>query len=84
MAGTYGLRKQTYRTSLRVGWRLISKMQETTAQIGSTEYTFCKLQMEQGVDKPTVHPLVLLAFAYGKLPEVRSWIQNRNDGLTFQ
>lgn len=84
MAGTYGMRKQTYRTSLRVGWGLISKMQETTAQIGSTECTSCKLQMEQGIDKPTVHPLALLAFAYGKLPEVRTWIQNRNDGLTVQ
>ena len=82
MAGTYGMRKQTYRTSLRVGWGLISKMQETTAQIGSTECTSCKLQMEQGIDKPTIHPLALLAFAYGKLPEVRSWIQRRNEGLT--
>ena len=84
MAGTYGMRKQTYRTSLRVGWGLISKMQETTAQIGSTECTSCKLQMEQGIDKPTIHPLALLAFAYGKLPEVRSWIQSRNEGLTVQ
>jgi FAD/FMN-containing dehydrogenase/Fe-S oxidoreductase len=84
MAGTYGIRRQTYRTSLRVGWGLISKMQETTAQIGSTECSTCKLQMEQGIDKPTVHPLALLAFAYGKLPEVRSWIQSRNDGLTVQ
>ncbi len=82
MAGTYGMRKQTYRTSLRVGWGLISKMQETTAQIGSTECTSCKLQMEQGIDKPTIHPLALLAFAYGKLPEVRGWIQSRNEGLT--
>jgi len=82
MAGTYGMRKETYRTSLRVGWGLISKMQETTAQIGSTECASCKLQMEQGIDKPTIHPIALLAFAYGKLPEVRNWIQSRNDGLT--
>jgi len=82
MAGTYGVRKQTYRTSLRVGWGLISTMQETTAQIGSTECSTCKLQMEQGIDKPTLHPLALMAYAYGKLPEVRSWIQSRNEGLT--
>jgi Fe-S oxidoreductase len=82
MAGTYGVRKQTYRTSLRVGWGLISTMQETTAQIGSTECSTCKMQMEQGIDKPTLHPLALMAYAYGKLPEVRSWIQSRNEGLT--
>jgi Fe-S oxidoreductase len=84
MAGTYGIRRQTYRTSLRVGWGLISKMQETTAQIGSTECSTCKLQMEQGIDKPTIHPLALMAFAYGKLPEVRTWIQSRNEGLTVR
>lgn len=82
MAGTFGMRRQTYRTSLRVGWGLISAMQQTSAQIGSTECTACKLQMEQGVAKPTIHPIALLAFAYGKLPEVRSWIQRRHEGLT--
>lgn len=84
MAGTYGMKRKTYRTSLRVGWGLISAMQQTTAQIGSTECTSCKLQMEQGVDKPTIHPIALLAYAYGRLPEVRAWIQSRHDGLTVQ
>ncbi|MEQ1825092.1 MAG: FAD-linked oxidase C-terminal domain-containing protein [Pirellula sp.] len=84
MAGMFGIRRQTYRTSLRVGWGLISKMQDTTAQIGSTECSTCKLQMEQGIDKPTVHPLALLAYAYGKLPEARAWIQRKNEGLTVQ
>jgi Fe-S oxidoreductase len=59
-------------------------MQSTTAQIGSTECTSCKLQMEQGVDKPTIHPIALLAYAYGKLSEVRPWIQSHHEGLTVQ
>jgi Fe-S oxidoreductase len=84
MAGTYGMKRKTYRTSLRVGWGLISAMQSTTAQIGSTECTSCKLQMEQGVDKPTIHPIALLAYAYGKLSEVRPWIQSHHEGLTVQ
>ncbi|MFM2220226.1 MAG: Anaerobic glycerol-3-phosphate dehydrogenase subunit, partial [Planctomycetota bacterium] len=41
-----------------------------------------KLQMEQGVDKPTIPPIALLAYAYGRLPEVKSWIQSRHDGLS--
>lgn len=81
MAGTFGMRKQTYRTSLRVGWNLISTMQNTAAQLGSTECAACKMQMEQGTDKPTIHPLALMAYAYGKMPEVRQWIQRRNEGL---
>lgn len=82
MAGTYGMRRQTYRTSLRVGWNLISTTQTSTAQIGSTECAACKLQMEQGTDKPTVHPIALMAYAYGKMPEVKQWIQRRNEGLS--
>ncbi len=81
MAGTYGLKRQNYRTSLRIGWGLISKMQQTTAQVGSTECSSCKLQMEQGVDKPTIHPIAMLAYAYGKLPEIKSWLDRRNEGL---
>jgi FAD/FMN-containing dehydrogenase/Fe-S oxidoreductase len=82
MAGTYGLKAENYRTSLRIGWPLISKMQATTAQFGTTECSSCKLQMEQGVDKPTLHPIVLMAYAYGKLPEAKQWIDRRNDGLS--
>jgi FAD/FMN-containing dehydrogenase/Fe-S oxidoreductase len=82
MAGTYGLRRENYRTSLRIGWGLVSKLQQTSAQVGSTECTACKLQMEQGVDKPTIHPIALLAYAYGLVPEVGNWIQRRNEGLT--
>ncbi|MFZ4079743.1 MAG: FAD-linked oxidase C-terminal domain-containing protein [Pirellula sp.] len=81
MAGVYGLKKENYRTSLRVGWGLISTMQKTQAQIGSTECASCKLQMEQGVDKPTIPPIALMAYAYGRLPEVKTWIQARHDSL---
>ncbi|MDZ4848844.1 MAG: anaerobic glycerol-3-phosphate dehydrogenase subunit C [Pirellulaceae bacterium] len=81
MAGTYGMKGANYRTSLRIGWGLISKMQSTTAQFGTTECSSCKLQMEQGVDKPTLHPIAMLAYAYGKLPEVKTWLDRRNEGL---
>lgn len=81
MAGVYGLKRDNYRNSLRVGWGLISTMQKTQAQIGSTECASCKLQMEQGVDKPTIPPIALMAFAYGRLPEVKTWIQARHDSL---
>ncbi len=81
MAGVYGLKRENYRNSLRVGWGLISTMQKTPAQIGSTECASCKLQMEQGVDKPTIPPIALLAYAYGRLPEVKAWIQARHDSL---
>jgi FAD/FMN-containing dehydrogenase/Fe-S oxidoreductase len=84
MAGTFGLLRRNYRTSLRVGWDLVSTMQQTSAQIGSTECSACKLQMEQGTDKPTIHPIALLAYAYGRMPSVGEWISRRNEGLSVQ
>jgi Fe-S oxidoreductase len=84
MAGVYGLKKENYRTSLRIGWNLISTMQQTTAQIGSTECSSCKLQMEQAVPTPTLHPIAILAYAYGRVPEVAKWLQSRQDGLLVQ
>jgi FAD/FMN-containing dehydrogenase/Fe-S oxidoreductase len=84
MAGTFGLKRQNYRNSLRIGWGLISTIQRSDAGIGSTECSACKLQMEQGVDRPTVHPIALLALSYGLLPEVMAWVQRRNRGLVVQ
>jgi len=65
MAGTYGIRRRNYRSSLRAGWGLISRLRHPDIQAGTTECSTCKMQMEQGTTKPTVHPVKLLALAYG-------------------
>ncbi len=70
MAGVYGLKRENYRNSLRAGWPLISAIRQSDLQIGATECSSCKMQMEQGTDKPTVHPIKLLALSYGLMPEV--------------
>ncbi len=69
MAGTFGLEHANYRNSLRIGRGLISHMRDPLLQAGTTECSACKMQMEQGTTKPTVHPIKLLALAYGLLPE---------------
>ncbi len=69
MAGTYGLKRANYRSSIRAGWDLISHMRRPEIQAGTTECSACKMQMEQGTNKPTLHPLKLLALAYGLMPE---------------
>jgi hypothetical protein len=38
---------------------------------GSTECSTCRLQMEDGSRKRTLHPAQYLALAYGYLPELR-------------
>lgn len=67
MAGTFGLSRENYRTSLRVGLGLVSAMRGGGIEAGATECSACRLQMEQGTTKPAVHPLKLLAKAYGLL-----------------
>lgn len=71
MAGAFGLTEQNFRTSIRIGWGLISRMRAGDLDIGTTECSSCKFQMEQGTTRPTVHPVKLLALSYGLMPEIR-------------
>ena len=71
MAGNYGLTTENYRDSLRIGWGLISRMRQNDLNIGCTECSNCKLQMEHGTKTPTLHPIKLLAMSYGLMPELR-------------
>ena len=81
MAGTYGLARKNYRNSLRAGWGLISAMRDGSFQAGATECSACKMQMEQGTSKPTIHPLKLLALAYGAMPDVAALLTARSEEL---
>ena len=67
MAGTFGIKHRTYRTSLRIGRHLMGAMRDPSIQAGATECSACKIQMEQGTAKPTFHPIRFLAAAYGFL-----------------
>lgn len=70
MAGAFGLTKQNFATSLRLGWELIEHMRGDGLAAGTTECGSCKIQMEQGTATPTLHPLKLMALAYGLMPEI--------------
>ncbi len=71
MAGTFGLSANNFRESLRIGWGLINRLREDDLDIGATECSSCKLQMEQGARIATLHPIKLLALSYGLMPELR-------------
>jgi len=81
MAGTFGVKRENYRSSLRAGRTLISSLRETVFQVGTTECSACKIQMEQGTTKPTIHPLKLLAHSYGLKPEFASLLTMRGEEL---
>lgn len=71
LAGTFGLASEFFEESLAIGGRLIERMQSSEIQFGLTECSSCKLQMEQKTSTPTLHPLKMLALAYGLMPEIR-------------
>ena len=72
MAGTFGMKQKNFRSSIRAGWELVSAIRDSDVQAGTTECSACKMQMEQATDKPTIHPLKLLALSYGLLPPHRN------------
>jgi Fe-S oxidoreductase len=61
---------------LRAGRELITAVRDGPFQIGATECSTCKIQMEQGSSKPTVHPIKLLALAYGLMPEIAELVRS--------
>jgi anaerobic glycerol-3-phosphate dehydrogenase C subunit len=80
MAGTFGLKRKNYWRSLRMGVQLIQAMREPSILVGATECSTCKIQMEQGTSKPTVHPVKFLAMAYGLMPNDLGDLLTRRSG----
>ena len=81
MAGTFGIKRKNYVRSLRMGFALINAMRSTDVIAGTTECSTCRIQMEQGTTKPTVHPIKILAMAYGLMPELDDLFDRRSGDL---
>ena len=71
MAGGFGLEAANYERAQQIGEGLMRAMDADVWTMGLTECSSCRLQMEQPGQKPTLHPLKVLAMAYGLLPELR-------------
>jgi Fe-S oxidoreductase len=70
MAGTFGLRAENYQTSREAGRRMLDELRRPGVLFGATECGTCRMQMEDGAGKRTLHPAQYLALAYGLLPAV--------------
>ncbi|MGL4555304.1 MAG: heterodisulfide reductase-related iron-sulfur binding cluster, partial [Gemmataceae bacterium] len=70
MAGTFGLREDRYEASLEAGRPMLTELARPAYLFGSTECGACRLQMEDGTGKRTLHPAQYLALAYGLMPAV--------------
>jgi FAD/FMN-containing dehydrogenase/Fe-S oxidoreductase len=76
MAGTFGLARDNFRTSLRAGRGLMSRLRDADIEVGATECGACRIQMEQGVTKRTMHPVKLLSLSYGLNPSLRRQLKD--------
>jgi FAD/FMN-containing dehydrogenase/Fe-S oxidoreductase len=70
MAGTFGFQAASYDVSLAAGRPMLEELARPRHLFGSTECSACRLQMEDGAGKRTLHPVQYLALAYGLLPEI--------------
>jgi Fe-S oxidoreductase len=70
MAGTFGLRAESHDLSLEAGRPMLDELRRPRVQFGATECGPCRMQMEEGAGKRTLHPVQYLALAYGLLPGV--------------
>jgi len=70
MAGTFGMKSANYSISRQSGAAMLNELQRSRHLFGSTECSSCRLQMEDGAGKRTLHPVQYLALAYGLIPEV--------------
>lgn len=80
MAGTWGLQRKNYRNSLRIGWPLITTLRRHTAHAAATQCSACRMQIEHGAARTTIHPIKLLAHAYGRLPMVEQQLRMLSTG----
>ncbi|HEV3115684.1 MAG TPA: anaerobic glycerol-3-phosphate dehydrogenase subunit C [Gemmataceae bacterium] len=84
MAGTFGLKASAYELSLEIGRPMLDELSRPLAMYGSTECSTCRLQMEEGTGKRTLHPAQYLALAYGLLPEVFARLKQPIPELVLQ
>ena len=67
LAGTFGFQSKKFDLSMRVGEPMLAPLRASEADYGLTECATCKMQMELASGKTVLHPVKVLAGAYGLL-----------------
>jgi glycerol-3-phosphate dehydrogenase subunit C len=65
IAGTYGLKKEKYEISMRVGERLFHEVRAAGPDVAACDSETCRWQIVHGSGVAAVHPIELLYRAYG-------------------
>ena len=70
MAGLYGMQSKNYYNSIKIGMPLITQLRKPTIQASTTDCSSCRIAMEHKSTKPCLHPIKIIACAYGIMPEI--------------
>ncbi len=65
IAGTYGYKKENYKISMDVGEPLFDFIRQSNSPLAICDSETCRWQITHGTGIPAVHPVELLAAAYG-------------------
>lgn len=63
IAGTYGFKKENYRTSQAIGADLFNQIEDAKVDVVSTDCETCKWQIEMSTSVPVMNPISILADA---------------------
>jgi glycerol-3-phosphate dehydrogenase subunit C len=69
IAGTYGYKKEKYQIAMDVGQPLFDFIHQTGGPVVVCDSETCRWQITHATGLPAVHPVELLAIAYGFKPE---------------
>jgi glycerol-3-phosphate dehydrogenase subunit C len=64
-AGTYGYKREKYDIAMAVGDKLFHDIEASTPELSACDSETCRWQIEHGTGLPSMHPVELLARAYG-------------------
>jgi FAD/FMN-containing dehydrogenase/Fe-S oxidoreductase len=70
MAGTFGLRADSYAKSMAIGKPVFDAVKSESAKSTSAECGGCRMQLQEGTGLRALHPVQYLAMAYGLMPAV--------------
>ncbi len=69
IAGTYGYKQEKYDISMQVGAQLFHFIREHGSPLAVCDSETCRWQITHATGVPAIHPVELLAYAYGFDPE---------------
>ncbi len=69
LSGTFGMQKKNYELASQISASLAKALRAATTPLAVTECAACKMQIEHIAEAKAIHPIKLMARAYGLMPE---------------